>query len=393
MKRKLILISFDAVSHEDLTMLREMPNFSSLINRGTLVNSVDSVFISNTYPAHASIITGCHPNRHGVIENCLFQPERNNPYWRWQRKYIKTTTLFDEARKAGLTTCSILWPVTGKAKITYNFPEIFPVDTSQSQLSLSLNNGSKLYSVSMFLRFGLGKLKGVKQPYLDDFVSDTAVYTIKHKKPDLTMVHLTDVDSAKHHFGPDSKEVRLALQRLDNRLEKLLMALKDAKIEKETSIIVLGDHSCLPVHTSVDLNKIAALPESAVFHQAGGTAFLHVANPEQKQKALETVEKLLKDTTSGVSRLVLPEEMAIGGFDRDFILGVEASEGYCFGTPYSGQHGYTLRHDHYKTFYLAAGEGIPERRSISGGCIVDICPLAVNLLNLAPWEMDGISKI
>ena len=62
MKNKyMIVISFDAVSCEDLEVLRKLPNFSKIIKEGALIKNVDSIYPSLTYPAHATIVTGRYP--------------------------------------------------------------------------------------------------------------------------------------------------------------------------------------------------------------------------------------------------------------------------------------------------------------------------------------------
>ncbi|MCI0502382.1 MAG: alkaline phosphatase family protein [Fusobacteria bacterium] len=50
----LLLISLDGMSDADIAILRNMPNFQRLF---MLVNNVDSVFLTNTYPVHTSVIT------------------------------------------------------------------------------------------------------------------------------------------------------------------------------------------------------------------------------------------------------------------------------------------------------------------------------------------------
>ncbi|MDD5603833.1 MAG: alkaline phosphatase family protein, partial [Eubacteriales bacterium] len=125
--KRLLLISLDAVTSGDLDILASLPNFSEIRRRGTLVKDVASVFISNTYPAHASVITGLHPTGHGLVENVVSTPPRggrNEPPWRYKRKYIKAETLYDRATHHGMKVCSILYPSTGNANIRYNLPEI-----------------------------------------------------------------------------------------------------------------------------------------------------------------------------------------------------------------------------------------------------------------------------
>ena len=57
-KRYVIVISFDAVSKEDLDFLSKLPNFSKLIKEGSLIKNVESIYPSLTYPTHATIVTG-----------------------------------------------------------------------------------------------------------------------------------------------------------------------------------------------------------------------------------------------------------------------------------------------------------------------------------------------
>ena len=54
----MIVLSWDAVGSEDISYLKELPHFSSLLKRGAFCDQVKSVFPSLTYPAHATIITG-----------------------------------------------------------------------------------------------------------------------------------------------------------------------------------------------------------------------------------------------------------------------------------------------------------------------------------------------
>ena len=121
----LIVVSFDALNSHDFEKLKNYPNFKRFLSGSSYSNEVTSISPSLTYPAHTSIITSCHPNRHGVISNTLMQPNRLSPDWNWNRKRVKVDTLYDVALREKLTVAALLWPVTAKSKITYNFPEIF----------------------------------------------------------------------------------------------------------------------------------------------------------------------------------------------------------------------------------------------------------------------------
>lgn len=178
---KLVVISLDSMGFRDLDEFREfVPHLDQLIKRGTWVKRVRGIFPTLTYPSHTSIITGQYPAIHGIVNNTKIQPQRESPDWYWYRKDVKAMPLYDVAREAGLTTAAFLWPVTAGSKINYNLAEIFPNRIWTNQVLVSLKASSPLFLYQMNHRYG--KLRrGIKQPWLDDFVTACAVDTIKNK--------------------------------------------------------------------------------------------------------------------------------------------------------------------------------------------------------------------
>ena len=86
--------------------------------------------------------------------------------------------------------------------------------------------------------------------------------------------------------------------------------------------------------------------------------------------------------------MLTQEEMRISGAAQEFDMGFSASAGYSFGEKLKGQHGYTLDRERYFTFYLAAGTAVPAGQTKIGGSLLDICPLAVDLLGIPSWSME-----
>lgn len=390
------MVSLDAVADEDVDFLLGLPNFSSLCKQGTLVRDVDSVFVSNTYPAHSSIITGVHPQKHGITENTYTVPGKPKPVWRCDSRFLQAGTLYEKAAEAGIDVCSILFPVTLGAKIRWNFPEIPGEPNALSLLIKMLRGGTANFIISSLWR-SRKELKGFSEPHLDDILVKIAVNSLRKYKPGLLLLHLLDADAIKHKFGPQSEQARDALKRHDARLGQLTSALED--IGPELSIIVFSDHGCLPIHTVIEPNEYLrrdglirgpgtkARDFDAFFHNAGGTTFLKVLNSEKNGQAMKTAEELLKEPFA--KRMLTGSEMTISGMGREFSCGIEANEGFCFGEQEKGQHGYGLQRSGYHPFYLAVGPNIRQNEVQEGGCIVDICPLAAKMLDIPLWEMDG----
>ena len=142
----MVVISLDAVGTRDLPFLKSLPNFGRFWEEAAVCERVKTVYPSLTYPAHTSIVTGMYPDTHGIVNNLQIQPEREKPDWFWQRRYVQAETLYDQVRKRGGTAASLLWPVTGGAKIRFNLPEILPNRPWQTQTMVSCLNGSPLYA-------------------------------------------------------------------------------------------------------------------------------------------------------------------------------------------------------------------------------------------------------
>ena len=410
--RHLLMISLDAVSDEDVDFLLTQPNFAALRKRGTLARGVRSVFISNTYPVHTSVITGVAPAKHGLTENVRPGPWRKKPAWRCSRSEIAVPTLYDQAAAHGMTVCSVLCPVTAGARIDWNIPEI-PGEADPFRLFCRmLAGGTPSFVLSEILRT-LPRIRLPLPEQLDTFTACAAADALCRHRPNLTLLHLIDVDHQKHRFGPGSREAEAALRRQDGRLGLLTGALARAFPREDPAVLIFSDHGCLPVRAAADPNDILrqkglirrpGRKESdydAFFHNAGGTAFLKILRKEKEEEVMSALEDVLCEPYAG--RLLTREELLESGMGSDFChgnfcrgnfcRGIEAADGFCFGEMHRGQHGYGLARAGYRVFYLAAGGGVPAGGELSGGSVLDICPLAADLLSIPLWEMDGCDRL
>lgn len=402
MGKKLMMVSFDAVDNQDIEMLLEMEHFGALRRRAALVRDVETVFVSNTYPVHTSIITGVRPYRHGLRDNIMTQPGRQEPDWNVYARAVQAPTLYQKAKEAGLSVCSLMYPVTAGADIRWNMVEAPGPMSAFQRAGTMLGGGNAGFVAAGVLRHA-HYLRHPSVSAIDDVSTAMAVDALRSKKPDLLLIHLIDVDDCKHHYGVRSPEARAALARLDARLGRLLKAQAESFAPEECAVLVFSDHGCLDVHTAFDPNDIlrelglirqpAREPKDfdAFFHSAGGSAFVKVYNAAKLSRVREAMDALLEHPA--VQRELTEEELHVSGFAPEFAFGIEAREGYAFGKFHKGQHGYGLRREGYYPFYMAAGEDVPEGATLSGGCVTDICPLAARLLGVPVWDMEGVDRL
>ncbi|MNQ90370.1 phosphopentomutase [compost metagenome] len=76
----------------------------------------------------------------------------------------------------------------------------------------------------------------------DDFCTDTAATIIKKEKPYFTFLHLDEPDHTGHAIGHRTPEYYKQLELVDQRIGKIVQAVKDAGIADETIILVTADH-------------------------------------------------------------------------------------------------------------------------------------------------------
>lgn len=423
MKNKyVIVISFDAVSEEDLEFLSKQPNFSKLIKNGALIKNVESVYPSLTYPAHVTIVTGKYPKNHGVINNTVLDFKNDNPDWYWYKKYIKGDTIFDLAEKSGMKTCSILWPVTARSKITYNMPEIFCTKRYDNQILKSALAGSKIYQVNMNKRFGYLR-QGMEEPYLDNFATEVAKKTIRELKPNLILLHLIDSDSQKHKYGIENKEVIESLKRHDERLGEIIESLKLAGIYEDSTIIALGDHSQINVNNVIKLNSILMKNDlinvngnkiksyKAIAKSCDGSSYIYLKNKndvETRKKVRDILNELKNKYSNVIEEVYNNEEIKNLGADINASFMIEAKRGYYFIDDFLGEaievidesskikhklrasHGYLPSRDNYKTFFIAYGKTIKKGVVLEKGKLINHGPTIAKILDIDLRDCDGI---
>lgn len=417
-RKNVIIISFDAVSSSELDELSKMKNFSELIKNGAVIKNVESIYPSLTYPAHATIVTGRYPHEHGIINNTFLDVNNNNPDWYWYRRHIKGDTVYDLAIKKGMTVASILWPVTGRSIITYNMPEIHCNRSWDNQIIKSVLAGSPFYQYDMNKRFGHIR-DGIKEPMLDDFSMEVAKATIKEKKPNLLLLHLIDVDSQKHNFGTNSKEVKEALCRHDRRLGEIVDTLKECGTYEDTTIIALGDHSQFDVKYAVRLNSFFKEEGLITVHNnridkykaiaksCDGSSYIYCKDKDTERKVYALLNGLQQRDDSPIKEIYTDNEIMKLGADIKSSFIVEAKKGYYFVDGYEGDliceisnlkedehkvkacHGYIPTAEDYGTFFVASGKNIKKGVVLEHGKLINHGPTIAKLLGLELEDATG----
>ena len=385
MRTRLLIISFDALGDRVFDRIAAMPNTAAFLRDAALVRDVSSIFLTNTYPIHASVVTGLPQGEHGLISNTSAFPERY-PEWRCRASHIKKKTLWQAAAEKGLSVAAVLWPATGGAReIKWNIPEMVP-RPGDNQLLLNLKNGSKPTQLRLWLRYR-HLLEGIAQPARDRFAAACMADILRRRRPGLALMHFTAYDGLCHQYGEDFRLLDKALGIMDEELGRLLEAAGE-----ETAVILFSDHAQLSVEHTVLPNDILVdmglltRDETGAYRPGargcfieccGGAAFLHPGTLENIDSLRRELEK-----SPGFGRWLREDELRACGRG-------ELPAGFCplpgcqyeaCDTGEKGQHGYPVDYEGYKVFYAVRAPSVRRGRRLKGGSLLDLAPLALRLL-------------
>jgi len=385
----MLIISFDAVGAEDFEQLSRCPAVAGLLAQSALYTDVSTVFMSNTYPAHTSIVTGATPRVHGVVSNVAPFPSRC-PHWNFNERNIKAKTIWQAAAERGIDVASVFWPVTAySATIRHNIPEV-QARPGKSQLFTSLKAGSVKLQFEVFMKYRT-LLDGIKQPNLDNFATACMAYILRKYKPGLALIHLTVFDASCHAYGKGGHAQAKAFETLDRNLAVLLEAAGPGR-----AVIVLSDHCQYDVHTVLEPNR--ALADSGLllnsadgyraggsgcfFECCGGSAFFHAGSLGAAQT--EAVRAGVAGG-EGFRRFLTDGEMYESGRSPDAAFGFCARQRYAYGAFDNGekaQHGYPPDMPGSNVFYAVRGRGHEPGGVTRGGSLLDVAGVASRLLGI-----------
>jgi Type I phosphodiesterase / nucleotide pyrophosphatase len=423
--RHVVIVSIDgfAAYHLNNTAI-ELPNIRDLAARGVRADSSETVFPSVTHPSHTTIITGRTPRYHGVVGNHgrnRLTGERFHFTNLARTDSVKTPTLFDAAKQAGLTTAAFFWPETrDDPAIDFNVPEVFttkgtPPSQTADVAAVSPAVLSELREAGVpiddFFRY-------YEHPYLhgtaDEALTLAAAHVIRTRRPHLLTIHLLVTDKMQHEHGPEHYLSSAALTTADYCVGILRRAIADAGIADRTTFLIVADHGFDTVKWEVNVQPAFAdqvLAGKVTLHAGGWTAFVETQpgfDPVRDQPlldraldraaALPGVRQVVRP--AGYHDLGLPtyeespyiagQYLLIGEPDT-FLVANAASPSTtrtARPTPYYG-HGYLPSHPRMYPSLVLSGRGIAKGQRIGHVRNLDIAPTVATLLGLRMEGLEG----
>ncbi len=353
-----VLISLDGTSPEvgqkGLATLRE------LARRGAVAKRLVPVFPTNTFPNHVTLVTGVHPDRHGIVDNAFLDRGRGAYDKEADPSWIEVEPLWSLLEARGIPTASFHWVGSegpwrsGRAPRHWRRfdPDVAEIDKVEQILAW-------LYA----------------EP--------------EASRPRLVTAWFHGADHAGHVHGPDAPEVADSLRAQDAALAGLLAGIERHGGLATATLLLVSDHGMDRVAERVDL--AAALRRAGIRARVfGGGGFVGVSiegGPAAEARAVLLARGLgLEAWRRGEA----PAELRLGN-PRSGDVVVLAPPGTAIGGGrLLGVHGYRPEQARMAALFAAVGRAVPAGLALGDVRSIDVAPTVLSLLGVPiPEWMEG----
>ena len=424
MKQKFFVLSMDAMVHEDVAYMEKKPNFKKIMAKRAEVNGVCSVYPASTYPAHTALMTGCYPIKNGIFSNFPLRPDRDGTnHWPLLHYSVFAEDIFAAAKRAGLSTAAVYWPITGRnPNIDHIINEYFFYykDIGEPEKAFALQGADEVALQAVRENSHLlptTRGQGFSRTAVfDDFIMGCTCSLIRNAKPDFLMLHNCYLDSTRHTYGVFSEEMKQSLDYMDEWLGWVIDAMEEAGVYEQTNFIILSDHGQMDCAKTVKMNVLlqqgglqqlglnGTLYDWHAFSQSNGkSTTIHLrdnCNQKLYDRVYAYLQKLQADPQYCIEKIWTKDELAkTYGQGGPYSFMVEAVDGVQFSDALSGEvvteslrgagkHGYQPEKGPQPVF-LAHGPAFKEGAVLERSSLVDTAPTLAYIMGQALPEADG----
>jgi predicted AlkP superfamily pyrophosphatase or phosphodiesterase len=388
-----------------------LPTVARFATHGARAFEVAPVVPAASYPAHATLLTGVSPAKHGIEADRRIGEHGVSDVWYSAVSALRVPALWHAAGDAQQLVASLDWPTTQGAAISLLLPDVSGMQPGQSWLERLRGAAAPTAMLELAEKHGAAAPEAARPGAARDaaLVGIACELVAAPRRPRLLLMRLSQTSQALAEFGPGSPEAEQAFAGADRELERWLHCLRDAGQIEITSVFVVGDFGTSAVHTAIAPNAVLALarllvPQSdgvasweAIARSNGGSAFVYA---KSERAALRARDVLLREADeSGAFRVLSADELLHEGGDPEAWFGLEASPGYVFDDAATGEllraaavrgaGGYVSQSSAFDPGFAAWGRGIRRGIRIPVMRQTDVAPTLARLLGLSLGETEG----
>ena len=326
-------------------------------------------FPSVTFPNHYTLVTGLHPDNHGIVGNNMIDAElgsfslRNKEAVTDRRWWDDGEPIWVTAENAGLVTGTMFWPGS-EADIRGVRP------THWTEFDQSMPGNTRVDRV----------LGWMDLPEQD--------------RPDLATLYFDIVDTAGHRHGPDGAETAQAVRDVDASMGRLVEGLKTRGLFDRTVLLVVSDHGMAATSPErvTYLDDLVDVEAVRIIYSGAVTILNPVPGREAEVDAALIGSRPHLDCWR---RSEIPARFRLGSHPRVPAIVCASEPGWLLVTrdrPVTregGAHGYDNASPEMAALFIAHGPGVVKGRRLTDLDSVDVQPLLGRLLGIAVPQGDG----
>lgn len=313
-------------------------------------------FPASTFPSHATLATGVHPDRHGILNNEFLDRTRGPFRMADDASWLLAEPLWVTAERQGLRAAIYHWvgsytPWRGVAA------------TTRLPYSRDVRDEEKASTIGDWI----GR-KGTDRPRL-------------------ILSYWHGPDAAGHRSGPDAQAVLRRVRQADRLLGRLLDAI--ARAGRRVALIVVSDHGMAGVSRAHRTDRILSGPAArARAFSTGATSNIYCPDEAACAAAATALRRIEGLMIFPLDRLPSDLRYALPSRTGDLVAiaprGAYFEDGPTGRTPARGMHGYRPEEPEMRGIFYAWGAGLRAGARMETIHAVDVAPLIGRLLGIDP---------
>lgn len=329
---------------------------------------------SLTFPNHFTIVTGLYPEHHGLVANTFYDETKHARFAIADPKVVRDGTwysgvpLWSLAESQGMHAACLFWPGS-EAEIAGHRPSWYAVFDNKTQAA-----------------------DDVEKARIDDAVALLKMPAAE--RPHFITIYYSEPDNEGHEFGPDARETKAAVLKMDAMIGRLKKALDATKLPID--LVVVSDHGMTKVEGGwINLQDFADLSN---FDAAGPLLY---GKTEEDRAAAYNKLKQASSQFVAYRRKDVPARLEYNQNPREGDPVVIATGPYAIrarkppaerpdNPPDPGMHGFDPRKvPEMKASFFAAGPDILPGKTVGSFENVNLYPWIAHMLGLQAAKNDG----
>lgn len=386
--RTVVVVMFDGFAPA-MVEAANTPNLDRIAKEGVWSSHLVPAFPTVSLSNHTTFVTGCWPERHGIVSNTFIDPERGR---------------YDHARDADwLTGCEPVWAAAERQGV--------PAAALGFTARMSGTKGALASHVDKEVRW---------EKWGSDMARAEEVVRLLNKpdgkRPALIAIYLKGPDNDAHFKGTLAPETLKTAEESDAVVGRLMEAIEALPPERETALVIGTDHGMIDVGPLINIGRIMGKHDiKARVAASGASAYVYLDEGENADRVAEALAGYA-DAFTVYRKGSYPDFARIGDSARtgdlllvakppywlegpevfpDYVhwLGITTFWATTFTPMFGGikaAHGYDPAIPEMHGIFYAWGAGVAKGREIERLDMIDVHPTVMALMGLEPGNpVDG----